>query len=199
MNSSQGLDSSTPAAARLFCFGLGYSARRVIARAGDVEASGATLTAEAASAWRREGVAAFAFEDAHDQEALVAALSRAEILLVSAPPDEAGDPALARFARAVDAFPTPIGLFNNLVTDKDHGDALDLKKGGIFPIVHGVRALALERGFVETGTTARIARLAEEGALSHDLARELTQALHYLMTLRLDAQLAAAASGSSRS
>ena len=51
---------------------------------------------------------------------------------------------LARFARAVDAFPTPIGLFNNLVTHKDHGDALDLKKGGIFPIVHGVRALALE-------------------------------------------------------
>jgi CBS domain-containing protein len=45
---------------------------------------------------------------------------------------------------------------------------------------------------VETGTMARIARLAEEGALSHDLARELTQALHYLMTLRLDAQLAAA-------
>ena len=114
MNSSQGLDSSTPAAARanrrggaarLFCFGLGYSARRVIARAGGVEASGATLTAEAASAWRREGVAAFAFEDAHDQEALLAALSRAEILLVSAPPDEAGDPALARWAKRIAAAP----------------------------------------------------------------------------------------------
>ena len=59
-----------------------------------------------------------------------------------------------------------------------------------------MRALARERGLAETGTAARIARLVEEGALSHDLARELTQALHYLMTLRLDAQLAAAASGS---
>ena len=103
---------------------------------------------------------------------------------------------LARFARAVDAFPTPIGLFNNLFTHKDHGDAVDLKKGGIFPIVHGVRALALERGLVETGTTARIARLAEDGALSGELARELTQAFRYLMTLRLDAQLAVSASGS---
>jgi nucleoside-diphosphate-sugar epimerase len=90
---------------RLFCFGLGYSARRVIARAGNVEASGATLRAEAASAWRREGVAAFAFEDGHDEAALLAALSRAEILLVSAPPGEAGDPALARFARQIAAAP----------------------------------------------------------------------------------------------
>ena len=114
MNSSQCLGSSTPAAAsanggggaaRLFCFGLGYSARRVIARAGDVAASGATLTTEAARAWRREGVAAFAFEDAHDEEALLAALSRAEILLVSAPPGEGGDPTLARFARAIAAAP----------------------------------------------------------------------------------------------
>ncbi|HXZ15953.1 MAG TPA: DUF294 nucleotidyltransferase-like domain-containing protein, partial [Roseiarcus sp.] len=59
---------------------------------------------------------------------------------------------LARFARAIDAFPTPIGFFNNLVTSKAEGDALDLKKGGVFPIVHGVRALALEQGLHETGT-----------------------------------------------
>ena len=59
---------------------------------------------------------------------------------------------LARFARAIDAFPTPIGFFNNLVTSKADGDAVDLKKGGIFPIVHGVRALALEKGLTETNT-----------------------------------------------
>ena len=101
---------------------------------------------------------------------------------------------LARFARAVDAFPTPIGFFNNLVTSKAEGDALDLKKGGIFPIVHGVRALSLEKGLHETGTAARIARLAELGAFDAQFARELTQALHYLMTLRLDAQIAELAS-----
>ncbi len=97
---------------------------------------------------------------------------------------------LARFARAIDAFPTPIGFFNNLVTSKAEGDALDLKKGGIFPIVHGVRALALEKGLHETGTAARIGKLAELSLFDSQFARELVQALQYLMTLRLDAQIA---------
>jgi CBS domain-containing protein len=99
---------------------------------------------------------------------------------------------LARFARAIEAFPTPIGFFNNLVTSKAEGNALDLKKGGIFPIVHGVRALALEKGLHETNTAARIGRLAELGVFEPQFARELTEALHYLMTLRLDAQIAEA-------
>ena len=99
---------------------------------------------------------------------------------------------LARFARAIDAFPTPIGFFNNLVTSKAEGDSLDLKKGGIFPIVHGVRSLSLEKGLHETGTTARIGRLTEIGAFDAQFARELTQALHYLMTLKLDAEIAEA-------
>ncbi len=90
---------------RLFCFGLGYSARRIIARAENAEASGATHDPEAASAWRREGVAAFAFEGARDEEALLAAVARAQILLVSAPPGEGGDPAFARFARQIAAAP----------------------------------------------------------------------------------------------
>jgi CBS domain-containing protein len=102
-----------------------------------------------------------------------------------------GEPVhLARFARAVDAFPTPIGFFNNLVTSRADGDAVDLKKGGIFPIVHGVRALALEKGLTETNTAARIAKLAELTVFEPQFARELTEALHYLMTMRLDAQIA---------
>ena len=100
---------------------------------------------------------------------------------------------LARFARAVEAFPTPIGFFNNLITSKAEGDALDLKKGGIFPIVHGVRALSLQNGLFETGTAARIARLAALGVFDAQFARELTQALRYLMTLRLDAEIAESA------
>ncbi len=96
---------------------------------------------------------------------------------------------LAHFARAADQFPSPIGLFNNLVVDKSHGDSLDLKKGGIFPIVHGVRALALQHKIFETGTAARIDRLADIGALSLETARELVEALRYLMTLKLDAEL----------
>jgi CBS domain-containing protein len=97
---------------------------------------------------------------------------------------------LARFAKAIDTFPTPIGLFNNLITEEGKGDALDLKKGGIFPIVHGARAFALEKGMAETGTAARLEKLAELGLVRRDFARELTDAFRFLMTLRLDAQLA---------
>ena len=78
-----------------------------------------------------------------------------------------------RVSRAGRGVSTPIGFFNNLVTSKAEGDALDLKKGGIFPIVHGVRALSLEKGLTETGTAARIARLSELGAFEPQFAHKL--------------------------
>ena len=64
---------------RLFCFGLGYSARRIIARGRSVEASGTTREPEAARAWRRDGVAAFAFDGASGDAALLPALARAQV------------------------------------------------------------------------------------------------------------------------
>jgi CBS domain-containing protein len=97
---------------------------------------------------------------------------------------------LAHFAKAIEAFPTPIGFFNNLITSAGAGDAVDLKKGGIFPIVHGVRSLAIERGITETSTAGRISKLIEIGALKPEFGRELTQALQFLISLRLDSQLA---------
>jgi CBS domain-containing protein len=103
---------------------------------------------------------------------------------------------LAHFARAVDAFGTPIGLFNNLITSEGAGDALDLKKGGIFPIVHGVRSLAIEQGLLDTSTEKRIARLRDLGVLRAEFARDLSQAFLFLLMLRLDAQLAASAGAS---
>ena len=98
---------------------------------------------------------------------------------------------LGRFARAIETFEPPIGLFNTLKTAEGDGDALDLKKGGIFPIVHGVRSLAIERGLEETNTVERLHKLGELGVLKPEFARELARALNYLMTLRLDAQLSA--------
>jgi CBS domain-containing protein len=100
---------------------------------------------------------------------------------------------LAHFARAVDTFATPIGLFNKLITSEGKGDALDLKKGGIFPIVHGIRSLAIEHGLLETATDKRIARLRDIGVLQADFARELSQTFQFLLMLRLDGQLAASA------
>jgi CBS domain-containing protein len=100
---------------------------------------------------------------------------------------------LAHFARAVDAFETPIGLFNNLITSEGTGDAIDLKKGGIFPIVHGVRSLALEQGLHETSTDKRISRLCDLGVLRGEFGRDLKQAFRFMLMLRLDGQLAASA------
>jgi CBS domain-containing protein len=103
---------------------------------------------------------------------------------------------LAHFARAVDAFETPIGLFNKLITSEGTGDALDLKKGGIFPIVHGVRSLAIEHGLLETSTDGRIGRLRDLGVLRTEFAGDLSQAFRFLLMLRLDGQLAASAGAS---
>ncbi|MDE2363837.1 MAG: cyclic nucleotide-binding/CBS domain-containing protein [Hyphomicrobiales bacterium] len=94
---------------------------------------------------------------------------------------------LARFAYAVEAFETPIGLFNNLIATEG---ALDLKKGGIFPIVHGVRALALEHGLTETSTDDRIRKLGEANVLRAEFSRDLIESFHFLNGLRLDSQLA---------
>ncbi len=90
---------------RLFCFGLGYSALRLIARTECLEASGTTRNGEAVGALRRDGVAAFAFDGTRRDEALLPALARAQILLISAPPGEGGDPALGHFADEIAAAP----------------------------------------------------------------------------------------------
>lgn len=103
--------------------------------------------------------------------------------------------ALAHFARAIESFSPPIGFFNNILTAEADGAALDVKKGGIFPIVHGVRSLSIERGILATGTAARITQLAAMGALKPQFARDLTQAFRYLSTLRLDSQLASEKGG----
>src|SRR6478672_196459 len=103
---------------------------------------------------------------------------------------------LAHFARAIDAFDTPIGLFNKLITSEGAGDALDLKKGGIFPIVHGVRSIAIEHGILERSTDKRIARLRDLGVLKTEFTHDLSQAFRFLLMLRLDGQLAAAAGAS---
>lgn len=101
---------------------------------------------------------------------------------------------IARFARAADSFETPLGMFNNLITGKSASKgALDLKKGGIFPLVHGVRALAIEKALNETSTTDRIERLIQEKIFERDFGEEMIHAFQFLSALRLTAQFQAMA------
>ncbi len=108
------------------------------------------------------------------------------------------DQYLARFAAAADQFHEPGNWFKRLTTKRDE-QPLDLKKLGTFPIVHGVRALALQYGVREQGTAARVARLVELQRLDQDLARDLVDALHLLMGIRLTHQLRQRAQGDTAS
>ena len=83
----------------------------------------------------------------------------------------ADDALLGRFAAAIDSFPEESGGWWNrlLLGGEQDKPALDLKKSGIFPIVHGVRSLALSEHVQATGTQARIDALVAAGRLSSEL------------------------------
>ena len=98
------------------------------------------------------------------------------------------------FARPALAFDAPSGLFGGLF-ERRRNDAVDIKKAGIFPIVHGVRALALETHMAETNTTERIWALADKGVLDRAMAGELADAFAFLSTLRLKAGVGTSLSG----
>ena len=100
------------------------------------------------------------------------------------------DAFFARFAAAADQFDAAHSWWARIAAFGAADNApLDLKKLGTFPIVHGVRALALQHHVHERATSARLRVLAERGHLSAPLAHDLTVALHVLMTLKLDHQL----------
>ena len=138
-----------------------------------------------------EGLMALAiFIDAHAVAGDVALLAqlRAEADGLVA----ADDALLGRFAAAVDSFPDEsAGWWNRLLLKGEHGKPmLDLKKGGIFPIVHGVRSLALRDQVLATGTVERLDALVAKGRLQAAFATDLADSLHFLMSLKLKAGLA---------
>lgn len=98
------------------------------------------------------------------------------------------DVLLGRFAQAIDAFPDAgaQAWWNRLLSIGENEDQrLDLKKAGIFPIVHGVRSFALQEHVAATGTVARLDALVAAGRLPASLAADLADSLHFLMELRL--------------
>lgn len=99
-----------------------------------------------------------------------------------------GDLFLAHFANAIELFETQPNWWHRLM-GHPADEALDLKKLGTFPIVHGVRALALQRQLRATGTAPRLRLLTEQGLIDQRLARDVIDALHFLMALRLDHEL----------
>lgn len=102
---------------------------------------------------------------------------------------------LSRFASAIDTFGDSPGWWSRVFALAESDRHLHLKKEGIFPLVHGVRSLALCHRVRETSTSARIAALVAENALSEQMGNELTQSLQFFMGLKLQAGLAEIDSG----
>lgn len=95
---------------------------------------------------------------------------------------------LARMAAAAGTSRPPVGPLRRV---RSGTDGIDLKKGGINPIVAIARVLAFEAGSTARSTIERIAAAREHGGLGRDQAEELTEAFSFLQQLRLEGQLGA--------
>lgn len=93
---------------------------------------------------------------------------------------------MANFAKAALSFETPIGLFTNLITEHDK---IDLKKGGLFPIVQGVRSMALRNRIDKTDTISRLHELKKQNVLDEESVSEIIEAFDTLLSIRLKQRL----------
>ncbi|MFI5393018.1 MAG: putative nucleotidyltransferase substrate binding domain-containing protein [Myxococcota bacterium] len=90
--------------------------------------------------------------------------------------------------RALDLKP-PTGFVRNLVVEAkgEHAGRLDIKHGGITIVTNLARLWAVRAGMTQKGTLARLdaAAQAAQDPLDPDVARELSEAFHFLWEIRL--------------
>jgi len=87
-------------------------------------------------------------------------------------------------------FKPPLSFLKTFIVEKsgEHKGKIDIKKYGIFPIVQGVRVLALDNEINETNTFERIRCLKSMGVFTEEFAKDLEESYRFLMTLRLKSQ-----------
>jgi CBS domain-containing protein len=100
---------------------------------------------------------------------------------------------LAHLARTALTFEPPLSPFRQI---KEQDGGVDVKKGGLMPIVGMARVFALEAGSGARGTLDRLQAASESGNLSREGATTLAEAFRFLLGLRLRVQLEAARTGS---
>ena len=110
---------------RVFFFGVGYCARRLIAREPWIEASGTARTAERVAALRGEGVEAYAFDGAHAEPGLERALRRGGGDRRLDPTARGTGATLGRFASSIAAAPAlrRVLYYSTIGVYGDHGGA----------------------------------------------------------------------------
>ena len=102
-------------------------------------------------------------------------------------------PALLRqLARFSLSYRPPTGFLRGLVVEHsgEHRGRLDLKKGGVVPIVDLARWAGMAAGVTSASTPERLRAAAAAGTLTEADARTLADAFHLVMALRLEHQVA---------
>lgn len=80
--------------------------------------------------------------------------------------------------------------FVPLLGGKSVSEDIDLKKAGIFPLVHGIRTLALENDILDVPSSKnRLKALVQARALTQERADTLLEALEFFMAQRLSVAL----------
>ena len=93
---------------------------------------------------------------------------------------------LAQFARAALEFRPPLGWFQRIREEDGH---VNLKKGGIAPIVALARVYALQARSRVRPTQERLQAAARQGTLSRDGADTLIESFRFLSAIRMRDQL----------
>ena len=89
---------------------------------------------------------------------------------------------IGAFAQVALTFNTPLTFLGGI---RERSSGVDVKKGGIFPIVHGIRVLALQYQVAENNTYKRVEALIKLGVLPQRLGNELMESFSLLQWFRL--------------
>lgn len=92
-----------------------------------------------------------------------------------------------RFALPVIQMGDQTTFWQKFTGEKDSD--IDLKKAGIFPIVHGTKTLCLQHNIRQNTTKERLYWLAKMGVIDESLAKNSLEALNFFLTKRLQVAL----------
>jgi signal-transduction protein with cAMP-binding, CBS, and nucleotidyltransferase domain len=121
------------------------------------------------------------FRPVHGDFGLAAQLREAALAAAKA------RPFLAMLGTELSEMGTPLGLFGNFKTEQGR---VDLKKGGLLPLVSAARVMALRDGSAALDTGGRLAAAVAAGHLSHDDEVQLRDAHELLLRVVLEQQIA---------
>ncbi len=98
---------------------------------------------------------------------------------------------LSYLAKQAQRFEPPLGFFRDFVLadSGEHANTLDIKAGGIAPIVQMARLFALSKGGTELNTYDRLRAALASGALSDERSADLVDAFEFINYVRLQHQV----------